>query len=1297
MSFVHLHTHSHYSILTWLPKPSDYITRALELWMPWVALTDYWNIHGCHEFYKSAKAREINPILGCEFHVLWKWLDSTDPNNIAHNLVILAKNYNGYKNIMEMSSIWHLSGQRYWLPCIDMEVIKQHSKNLICLSGPIEWEISYYILSWKTDEKIFERIQLYQSIFWKENYYLELGYHEDVPKQELVTDRFIELHKKFNIPVVATNNTFYISKKDKKIQDIIMCLNTWDEVSNPDRKTLINGDYSFLEEFEIEALFWNIPSALENTEKINEQIHIEIETWVLRMPVYVLPEDHQNIFDDAQEKKEQQKTKEKLQSLNTDEWYLRYLCFEWLNKRFKFGLDNETILEFIKKLDGPKLKQELQWTLPEELQELWKAFFTDKKIELLKNFNQEQTEIIERLEYELIVVHEMGFDAYFLIVADYIIWAKNQNIPVGPGRWSAAWALLAYLTEITNINPLQYWLLFERFLNPARVSMPDIDVDFSDKERDKVLEYVRQKYWNEYVAQICTFWTFAARAAVKDVWRIQGITFAKMNELAKLIPEKPGTKLKDALETSIEFKQAYDENATYREIINNALKIEWNVRQIWVHACAVIIAPEKLTTFTALQHPPKDSNAIVTQYSANPLEDLWLLKMDFLWLRNLSIIKRAIAIITRVKKVEIDIDNINFEDKKVFKIFSDWDTTWVFQFESPWMRKYLKDLEPNCFEDIIVMVSLYRPWPLEWIPVYIKRKKWIEKVKYPHPSLNDILWPTQWIAVYQEQIMQLVQAFAWFSLWEADILRRAIWKKKVKLLMEQKEKFLEATKKLWHKEKLALHIFEKVIEPFAGYGFNKSHAACYSMIAYQTAYLKAYYPTEFLTAILTADAETLERVNLEVAEAKSKNINVLPPWINDSLKRFTYINDKTIRFWLKAIKWLWDGPIDHIIEERKNAQFVSLEDFINRMPREVINKKSLEALIQSWSMDNFWKRGTLLANIEEIIRFAKAKETQKTSSQLGLFEEWWDFDDWLNFEEWKELTLEEKLVWEKEVLWIMVSWHPLDWLKKYINKRSNNTSFLKKSFSQLQETKKKTTVSVDVVWLMTLILKKNTKSGKILVIIQCESFDFDFEVLLFEKEYDAYKDKLRENAIIVVNWNIRVWPEMRYKTITAKSIKVASITQVHQQAKEMWLFDKSKINKYKNQLALEDPENQELKEDPNTPPNWDDSTEENNNDQDEKENNKWTDFPVAYTVEDVTNNVLWEDYELKKKKETKYIITIPQTAQKQDLLDLKTFLQKQEDWKIQVFINLKWQEIDTKLTVTSSKIIETWMEKTWEG
>lgn len=1297
--FVHLHNHTHYSILNWLPKPKAYIKKAKELWMEAVAITDTANIHGCHEFYEICHEEWIKAILGCEFYVVSKWISDHSRDNIPHSLVLLAKNLDWYKNIIDLVTLSNLEWFKD-VPRIDTDMLVKYSENIICLSGNHTSELAYYILSGKTDEEIVDRIKFYQNIFGVDNYYLELIYHEDIPKQRMITDKLIDLAKAYSIPTVATNNCYYIDKSDKTTQDVIQALWTGHEMENPDRPTLVNWDYSFLSESEMEVLFGHIPESLYNTKKIADQIKIKIPRGGVLIPKYELPDQDQIVYNKAME---EEKDEQWIQCLEMSEWYLRYLCFLGLNKRYDFGLTEEDIFEFIKKLDWPKLSQKLQETWVEELKELSTKYYTELKKEKIKNLSDDWQNKIERLEYELVVVHEMWFDGYFLIVADYINWARDNDIPVWPGRWSAAGALLAYLSGITDIDPLPYDLLFERFLNPARISMPDIDTDFADDARDKVIDYCRQKYGSDHVAQICTFGTFAARAAVKDVWRVRWIPFQEMNDLAKLIPEKPGTKLKDALEESIEFKEAYENNPKYKEIIDDALKIEWNVRQLWVHACAVIIAPEKLTNFTALQYPPKNNNAIITQYSAHSLEDLGLLKMDFLWLRNLTIIKRTREIVKSVKWVDIDLSRINMEDSKVFEIFARGDTTGVFQFESDWMRKYLIDLQPNCFEDIIVMVSLYRPGPLAYIPTYIDRKHWREIVNYPHPSLEKILSATQWIAVYQEQIMQMVQAFAGFSLGEADILRRAIWKKKIDILLQQKDIFVKAAETHGHKPELSIHIFENIIEPFAGYWFNKSHAACYALIAYHTAYLKAYFQTEFLTAMMTSDEENMERIVLEVSEAKAKWIEVLPPSVQASLKHFTYIDDKTIRFGLKAIKWLGDWPIDAILHARKEGwHFADLEDFIKRVGKDVVNKKSLESLILSGSMDDFGVRWQLFANIDTITRFSKADTKKVESSQIGMFDFSWDTEsDSLQLEMWEDFQFEEKLKREKDVLWFRVSGHPLDWLSKYIAKRTKNDKLLKMSFEELENETIKSREPIQAIWVIKEIRKMITKNAKKMIFLSVESFNYNFEITIFDKDYDKYKDKVKEDMVVIVDGYLSINQEYKRKNIQVKDMKVVSLSSVREQAMDLGVFDEVK---YIGKVFVAEASNLVPEKSPHPSPlpmregiEWEDDLENDDENLEvcgdfcevnEEQPSPLTPLPKARGIEE-TYYLLPDDI-IEEEKIDKYVISIPSSASKQDLLDLKDYLADLEVGDIAIFIELRGQEIDTKFSIEDLDKVKSW-------
>lgn len=1315
--FVHLHNHTHYSILEWLPKPKDYVEKAKQLWMTAVAITDAWNVYWCHELYKEAQYAWIKAILWTEIYV-----QSSLDSNINHKLVLLAKSLTWYQNILKLLTKANLNNnsKNQKIKFEDIIELKKEKWDLeiICLSWPISWEIPYYILSWKNDEDILKKIWEYIEIFWKENYYLELIYHDDIPKQNYVTDKLIELASKYDLEVVACNDCFYINKEDKQTQDVIMALGTGHELENPDRPTKMNWDYSFLSEEEMQSLFGFIPKALENTEKIASMVDIKIETWGILIPIYELPEEDKKIYNQAisLEKELYWEKKNNIKKLTSDEWYLRYLSFAWLNTRYNSNISQETIFKLVQKLNKPWLEKSLTETSPEELKKLSITYYSEEKKNILDSLTKDLQEKIERLEYELVVVHEMWFDAYFLIVADYINWAKKEWIPVWPWRGSAAWSLMAYLSWITDLDPLPYKLLFERFLNPARVSMPDIDTDFADSDRDRVVDYCRKKYWEDKVVQICTFWTFAARAAVKDVWRTFWVVFSEMNELAKLIPEKPWTKLKQALEDSIEFKKAYDENPKYKAIIDNALKIEWNVRQLWVHACAVIIAPQSMTNFTALQHPPKDTETIVTQYSAYPLEDLGLLKMDFLWLRNLTIIKRAQKIIKNSKWVNIDILNIELNDQKVFEIFANWDTTWVFQFESDWMRKYLKDLAPDQFEDLIAMVSLYRPGPMAYIPTYIDVKFWRKEKKYLTDELIEILkkawyseqeieeeWKkldedlsgildiTYWIAVYQEQLLFIVQYMAWFSLGEADLLRRWVWKKKMDVVEALRKEFIEKWEKYrQYKPETTNYIYQEMIMPAANYSFNKSHAACYAFIAYQTWYLKAYYKTEFMTSMMVSDEDNMDRVILWVSECQNSGINVLAPSVNESLKHFTYIDDNNIRFGLKAIKWIWDWPIDKILEARKESswRFKNLEEFIELCWKEVINKKSLEALIKSWAMDDLWKRKQMYESIDEMIKFCRRDENKKETNQIGLFDNSSSFEDKLELVNSWDFEYEEKLKYEKEMIWFAVSGHPLDSLQKYCARRSVNTKKLKMTFEELEiiennksEKDKKKEETIQAIWAIINFRKIVTKTWKPMMFLNCEWFDYDFEVVIFPKNYDTLKEqieKIEDNKIVIVTWWLDINFEYKRKSIKVNKLQVVSITQVREQAKDLWLFDNSKrfIDFKKTQDIQEDEDiiSEEI-------------IEENNNkciiikenfeeELDKKiENNKWE------KIEKIKDNI--------------YVIKIPSNALKDDLIDLKEYLLTLENGNIKIFIDLRGQEVDTKISIDNLESLKIWEKKKW--
>ncbi len=764
------------------------------------------------------------------------------------------------------------------------------------------------------------------------------------------------------------------------------------------------------------------------------------------------------------------------------EFELRYLAYKWLNERFNLSLQDNIIFELIKISNKWKISKKIQEITPDELHEITIETFSTYKKNFLNNIKNEEkyknidwtryslADYINRLEYELKVIKEMWFNTYFLIVSDFVRRAKNNNIIVWPWRWSWAWSILAYLTQITDINPLKFNLLFERFLNPARITMPDFDIDFEDDLREKVIEYVTKKYWKEKVSSIWTYMKMAKKASFKDVARAMWFSFEYSNKVSNLLPEK--WSVIDIVEKEdkeyTELINLYNSDNNFQKIIEISEKLEWNLRQLWVHACWIIIAPKEINNYSTIQYIKDDESLwIVSQYWWPTLETIWLLKMDFLWLRNLTVIKNCIKIITKKhenegKKLPDLISNFRetasfhppIDDKKTYEnIFQTWNTTGIFQFESQWMRRFLIQLEPNIIDDLVAMNALYRPWPMEFIPRYIERKHWREKITYMTKELKEILskkywedianeewiklkkdlWPimniTYWIAVYQEQLMFLVQAMAWFSLAEADILRRWVWKKKKDVIEKIKKEFIEKWKKYRnYKEETSKYIYEKMIEPAASYSFNKSHSVCYSYIAYQTAYLKSHFPVEFYASLMRSVEEDTDEIANYIYEVNIQWIKVLPPNVNNSFNHVAAIKNE-IRLWFLSIKWVWFEIWETIQEERKhNWNFESLEDFLKRC-ESIINKKSLESLTKAWALDDFISRNTILKNIEFTLERVKSSKTMN----MGLF--WWnEITNKIVFPKEKETSIEEKLFMEYDVLRIFLSWHPLDWLYEYCKK-----------------------------------------------------------------------------------------------------------------------------------------------------------------------------------------------------------------------------------------------------------------------
>ncbi|MBU4455147.1 DNA polymerase III subunit alpha, partial [Patescibacteria group bacterium] len=915
MKFVHLHVHSHYSLLDGLAKIDDLVNRAKEDGAEALALTDHGVMYGVIEFYQKCKKAGIKPIIGVEAYLApGSRLDkNTRSDEKNYHLVLLAKNNEGYNNLIKLTSIAHMEGF-YYKPRVDWEVLKEHCQGLIAMSACLAGEIPRLIVAGKMD-KAKKRISEYQELFGKENFYLELQDHPNLEHQAEVNKKLIQLSKESGAPLVATNDVHYLNKDDDEAQDVLLCLQTKKKKEDRDRMSMVGENYSFRSTGEMTKTFKDTPQAIENTVKIAGECNLEIELGQTHLPSFQVPGGK-----------------------SADE-YLTELCIEGMAKRY--GYDKEKII-----------KSYREFAKNEESGE------KNSDGEILR-------QKLERLNYELSVIKKMGFSPYFLIVADFVNWAKNNNIVVGPGRGSAAGSFVSYLAGITNLDPLEYDLLFERFLNPDRISMPDIDLDFADIRRDEVIRYVEEKYGQDHVAQIITFGTMAARAAIRDVGRALDYPYDYCDKLAKMIPMF--SKIKQALEIVGELKEIYRTEEAARKIIDYAKRLEGVARHASTHACGVLITKNPLTDYVPLQYASSSDRTIVSQYSLHPVEDLGLLKMDFLGLKNLTIIESAIKIIKNTRGLEINIDKIPLDDKGAYKLLQEGETTGIFQLESSGMKRYLRELKPTEFEDIIAMVSLYRPGPMEWIPNYIAGKQGRKKPQYLHPKLEPILSKTYGVAIYQEQVMQMARALAGFSMAEADVLRKAVGKKIPKLLSEQKEKFIDGCVKNGIASQLAEKIFS-FIEPFAGYGFNRSHGACYALIGYQTAYLKANWPTEFMAALLTSDQENIDRIAIEIEECRYMGIEVLPPDINQSFASFTVITSgtvknkivsrdekaNTIRFGLKAVKNIGNNIVDVIINERKkNGPYQDITDFLERVNDKDLNKKSLESLIKCGSFDQF--------------------------------------------------------------------------------------------------------------------------------------------------------------------------------------------------------------------------------------------------------------------------------------------------------------------------------------------------------
>jgi len=1031
--FVHLHTHSHYSLLDGLSKLDEMIKLAKEYEMPAIALTDHGNMYGTIDFYRTCKKNDIKPIIGFEAYVTPGSRHSKQAgiDNKRFHLTLLAKNNIGYKNLIKLVTLSNLEGY-YYKPRIDKEIMRKYSEGVIALSGCFGGEFSRAIRSGNTEEA--EKVaKEHQEIYGKENYFLEIMHHPGVEGIEEVRKEIIRISKKLNIPLVATQDSHYLHTDDHRAHETLLAVQTNSDLNNNDRFSMGTDDYSFIDTKKAYEYFKDTPEAVENTAKIADMCNVEIELGKWVFPELKIPEG--TTYDNE----------------------LKRLVYEGIPKR---GL-------------------------------------TKSK------------DVVDRIEYELDIIKTKGYSPYFLVVGDLIRFARENHILTNI-RGSVAGSITTYLLGITNVNPLEYKLPFERFLNPERPSAPDIDMDFADARRDEVIQYARDKYGDDKVAQIGTFGTMMAKGSVRDVARALGHPYAVGDRISRLIPLGaqgfPMT-IKRAMEEVPELKKIYEKEAETKEIIDLAKRLEGCVRHISVHAAGVVISPTILSDFTPTQFDPRGGK-IITQYDMYVIEDVGLLKFDFLGIRNLSILGDAVRLVKKFHNIDIDIENIPLDDKKTFAMLAKGETMGLFQLNGSGMTRYLKELRPSTIHDINAMVALYRPGPMESIPQYIERKHNPDLVKYLDPRMKDILDQSYGIITYQDDVMLIAIHLAGYSWLEADMLRKAMGKKIPKIMQEQKKKLLGGLVDKGMTPKKA-DVLWKLIEPFAAYGFNKAHASSYGRVAYQTSYMKANFPTEYMTAVLTADSGDTDKIAEIITECKRMGIPVLPPNINESFGGFTVIkansNNDTdkIRFGLYTIKNLGTDISDAIIAERKeNGSFKSFTDFLERITHKNLNKKSLEALVMSGAMDELGERGQMLENMEEALEYNKehANELKNQSSLFGGMEDQSSIPT-LRLKKTPHASKKDCLAWEKDLLGLYVSGHPLDEYK----------DVLEKSGTSIKKVREKNEGTIVVAaGIVEDIREITTKKGERMAFIRIADYNDSIEMVVFPGVFFSYKDMLEE-------------------------------------------------------------------------------------------------------------------------------------------------------------------------------------------
>jgi DNA polymerase-3 subunit alpha len=1035
--FTHLHVHTEYSLLDGACRIPQLIQKAVDFGMPAVAMTDHGNIFGAVDFYTTAKKAGIKPILGIETYVAkTSRLDKTGGQGGNAHLVLLAKDYTGYKNLLKLSSAGFLEGF-YYKPRIDKEILSQHTDGLFGLSACLKGEVAYQLQAGNYNAALKEADD-YLQIFGPGNFYLELMDH-GITEQKMANEGIVKIARALNIPVVATNDVHYLEQNQWRAHDALLCIQTQSFLSDEKRMRMASDQFYFKSFDEMHRLFSWIPESLSNTSVIADQCNVNFDFNQYHLPRFDPPEG------------------------KTREEFLWELCLKGLETRYP----------------------------------------------------SHPSEIMDRLKHEFEIIKEMGFVAYFLIVWDFVNYAKNQGIPVGPGRGSAAGSIVSYLLGITNLDPLRYGLLFERFLNPNRAGMPDIDIDFCFDRRPEVIEYVTNKYGESNVAQIITFGKMKARAAVRDVGRVMGVAYADVDRIAKAIPPDLGMTIETALEVEPELVKLCDQDRTAKDIIDTAKILEGLNRHASIHAAGVVISDQPLTEYVPLYK--STDGQITTGYTMDGIAQMGLLKMDFLGLRTLTVISKAVEWVKKTKGIDINIETIPIDDSKTYQLLAEAQSCGIFQLESAGMRDLLRKSKPMQFEDVITILALYRPGPMGsgMLEDYVQRKKGEAKVAYPHPKLEQILKETYGMIVYQEQVMQTASLLAGFSMAQADNLRRAMSKKKVDVMLKMREDFVKGCKTTSGiEDKEANELFD-LIDYFSGYGFNKSHSAAYALVSYQTAYLKANYPVEFMCALLTCERDNTEKVVEYVKECEHMGITVLPPSVNESMLEFSVVDNKRIRFGLLAVKNVGHTAIDSIVINRDdNGPYQSIFNLCERVDLRLANRKVMESLIKCGALDCFGaRRSQLMAVCDHALNIGGSAQKEKASGQLSFF----DMDDAAkgfgggaqvlpDIPEWSQNQI---LAYEKEILGFYISGHPLQQYQFEIKKFANCSSDTVRKFSDGQVVK--------YVGMITDVkLTATRRTGERMAIVTLEDTYGPVESVIFPSVYLKVAERLHSGQVVIV-------------------------------------------------------------------------------------------------------------------------------------------------------------------------------------